>query len=521
MVIINLIKYYYDPHKVRVKYVFVGFYILLLATITSVAVAGNLDCTSNENDAERMVCSNQTLSALDAEISQIFKKTIRFTSREPRVFRMLQKQLDDCNADIACMIDVYEATIFRYSSPKIPTRTLMTVSNNECKTGQVFDNCKGTFTWTDGTEYSGNWKAGKRHGLGKQLSENGDIIIGYWENGFLNGKVKIKFSSGKYFLGSMKGGHYSGDATIYDKGMKYTGVFEYLDGSSIFRGIQYFVDGTQITINFKNLLEVVDDNIIKNKERIVASNLLECAPNIFHNCYGTYTWDTGEKYVGEWQNGMRVGNGVFTYKNGNKYTGSWQSNVPHGQGSLVATDGKVYVGQWIDGQYQPVQQTQNFASNKSETRSDNLCYKYNWKPSVFGNNTAAQNADIMARTMSAAQCIGYVVGYGKRLKSVTLEDEIFYRETIARLSQNFEGSCPKRELIGERDYKLEFEMGEAMFNANLAQNVTGSMNKSDLSARIFACQDVLEHYLQVLKKQKIFKTCKVASTCYVSIANQQ
>ena len=352
MDILNLVKYTWEPYKVRVKYVFVGFYILLLATVVSVAVAGNFDCNSNENDAERMVCSNQTLSALDTELSEVFKQTIRFSSRETEYVRMLRKQLDDCNANISCIIDVYEATIFRYSSPKIPTRSLMTGSNNECKIGEVFDNCKGTFTWTDGTEYSGNWRSGKRHGLGKQLSPNGDIIIGYWEKGFLNGKVKIKFSSGKYFLGSMKGGNYSGDATIYDKGMKYKGVFVDLDGSSIFRGIQYLFDGTKFTGNFKNLLEVLDDNIIKNNERIVASNLADCAPNVFHNCYGTYTWDTGEKYVGEWLNRMRVGEGTFTYRNGNKYTGSWKNNVPDGQGSLSEPDGKVYVGQWIDGRLQ-------------------------------------------------------------------------------------------------------------------------------------------------------------------------
>jgi uncharacterized protein len=87
-------------------------------------------------------------------------------------------------------------------------------------------------------------------------------------------------------------------------------------------------------------------------KRLVTSNLADCAPNVFHNCYGTYTWDTGEKYVGEWQNRMRVGEGTFTYRNGNKYTGSWKNNVPDGHGSLLVTDGKVYVGQWIDGQYQ-------------------------------------------------------------------------------------------------------------------------------------------------------------------------
>ena len=143
------------------------------------------------------------------------------------------------------------------------------------------------------------------------------------------------------------------------------------------------------------------------------------------------------------------------------------------------------------------------ATKAPSTSNDKLCYKYNWEPSLMGNNkykTDAEGADIMARVFSAAQCIGYVVGYGKRIKSVSPEDEVFYRETIARMAQNVDGSCPKRELFSKRDYKLEFEMGEATLDANLVQNVTGSMDESALNARIFACKDVLKHYLEVLKK---------------------
>ena len=42
----------------------------------------------------------------------------------------------------------------------------------------------------------------------------------------------------------------------------------------------------------------------------------------FHNCFGTYTWANGNKYVGEWQNNKRNGQGTYTWANGDKYYGN-------------------------------------------------------------------------------------------------------------------------------------------------------------------------------------------------------
>ena len=33
----------------------------------------------------------------------------------------------------------------------------------------------------------------------------------------------------------------------------------------------------------------------------------------FHNCFGTFIWHYGDKYVGDWKDGKRAGQGTYTY----------------------------------------------------------------------------------------------------------------------------------------------------------------------------------------------------------------
>ena len=43
---------------------------------------------------------------------------------------------------------------------------------------------KGTYTYTDGARYVGDWKAGKQHGEGTLYNPDGSVKIkGRWENG--------------------------------------------------------------------------------------------------------------------------------------------------------------------------------------------------------------------------------------------------------------------------------------------------------------------------------------------------
>ena len=67
---------------------------------------------------------------------------------------------------------------------------------------------------------------------------------------------------------------------------------------------------------------------------------------------GTYTfgkgkWE-GDKYVGEYMNGLMHGKGTYTYANGDKYVGEYKDNMMHGQGTYTYASGAKYVGEWMN-----------------------------------------------------------------------------------------------------------------------------------------------------------------------------
>jgi hypothetical protein len=48
---------------------------------------------------------------------------------------------------------------------------------------------------------------------------------------------------------------------------------------------------------------------------------------------GLYNWPNGDKYIGEYSDGLRTGNGVMNYyAKGEKYQGKWLDGLYHGQG---------------------------------------------------------------------------------------------------------------------------------------------------------------------------------------------
>ena len=62
---------------------------------------------------------------------------------------------------------------------------------------------------------------------------------------------------------------------------------------------------------------------------------------------GTFTYESGEKYVGAWQNGKAHGQGTLSDKNGNViYEGEWEEDKCHGQGILSYRNGNRYEGEF-------------------------------------------------------------------------------------------------------------------------------------------------------------------------------
>ncbi|NJN34145.1 MAG: peptidase C14 caspase catalytic subunit p20, partial [Saprospiraceae bacterium] len=68
------------------------------------------------------------------------------------------------------------------------------------------------------------------------------------------------------------------------------------------------------------------------------------------NGKGTLYFSTGNRYNGDWVKGLREGIGIYYFTNGNTYTGSFRKNKFSGQGTMTFTSGNKYVGLWENDQ---------------------------------------------------------------------------------------------------------------------------------------------------------------------------
>jgi len=67
------------------------------------------------------------------------------------------------------------------------------------------------------------------------------------------------------------------------------------------------------------------------------------------NGQGTCTWDSGGKYVGEWRDGKMHGQGTYTFADGGNFVGEYKDGKENGQGVFTWNSGDKYVGECKDG----------------------------------------------------------------------------------------------------------------------------------------------------------------------------
>ena len=61
------------------------------------------------------------------------------------------------------------------------------------------------------------------------------------------------------------------------------------------------------------------------------------------------SYANGNKYIGEWKDGQKSGEGVMIYENGDLYDGEWQHGKKNGQGTLTLKNGNIsHKGSWVD-----------------------------------------------------------------------------------------------------------------------------------------------------------------------------
>jgi hypothetical protein len=227
-------------------------------------------------------------------------------------------------------------------------------------------NGRGTLSFDSGTKYVGEFKDGKYSGQGTYTSSSGSKYVGEWKDNKYNGHGTLSFSNGVKYVGELKDGKYNGQGTLFAP-----------NGSIINQGIwadDKFVGSETVqqasVANQTSATAVVQPNI-------PTSNLPACHVRDtarWTNCFGTYTFPDGGKYVGEWvdnkvngqgtltfaisgatyvgefKDGQYSGQGTFTFANGDKYVGEWKDNRHNGQGTLFGSNGLVInQGIWADG----------------------------------------------------------------------------------------------------------------------------------------------------------------------------
>ena len=85
----------------------------------------------------------------------------------------------------------------------------------DCSRGNC-DNGSGTMIWADGSEYTGEWRNGTRHGRGEYRSAEGETYEGHWRNGLMHGLGTLTRADASRYEGQWMNGrrHGKGRSTL-------------------------------------------------------------------------------------------------------------------------------------------------------------------------------------------------------------------------------------------------------------------------------------------------------------------
>ena len=73
------------------------------------------------------------------------------------------------------------------------------------------------------------------------------------------------------------------------------------------------------------------------------------AVGYYHLCTGKESWPNGNRYVGDYKNNKKHGQGVYTAANGDSYSGEFKDGTYNGMGTYRFANGSIYSGEFKDG----------------------------------------------------------------------------------------------------------------------------------------------------------------------------
>jgi hypothetical protein len=201
----------------------------------------------------------------------------------------------------------------------------------------IWTNCFGTVTYPSGNKYVGEFKDSKQHGQGTAAFADGEKYVGEFKYSERTGQGTYTYTNGDKYVGEFKNGYKHGQ-----------GTFTFANGQ--------ITEGVFKDDNFLYTQKVTPNIIVKKYLPLGNSGVSYALPkcegnynsNTWSNCFGTFTYNNGGKYVGEWKDNHRSGQGVMTYPYGQEYIGEWKNDKKHGQGALIYSGGRLEEGVWKD-----------------------------------------------------------------------------------------------------------------------------------------------------------------------------
>ena len=243
----------------------------------------------------------------------------------------------------------------------------------------------GICFWKNGSRFFGEWKLDKPEGVGVFINSQSLKQQGLWKKGKLfeenvNLVTEKLFSVSSRIQGCLAGDCIGGKGVLMVNGDIYIGDFKNNLRHGI--GICYYFNGSEYKGAWQGDKQHGNGELTYSDGRIrsgfwseniyqgssvsditvktggpqpptpkVNEKLEGCLSGNCKNGRGTYLFAGGNKYIGDFENGLPNGTGKISYANGDVYEGEIEKGSLHGKGMMISANGNKVQGIWESGKF--------------------------------------------------------------------------------------------------------------------------------------------------------------------------
>lgn len=249
------------------------------------------------------------------------------------------------------------------------------LSSNTLQAQCLSGNCQngiGSFRFTNGDEYAGEWMGGKPHGNGTYKFNTKERYEGNFNQGKFEGQGTMYYPNNSYYQGSWIANKKHGNGIwvtadqkkvrgTWNLGQMVASTTEVItapsystqSGTSQSIVTNSSTDGGPTTPAYTspiirvNTLDPAQPNKARSKTDI--AGLRQCNKTFCTNGTGYFDYPDGSRWIGEFKEGYPSGKGTCFYSNGDRYEGQWSNNAPNGEGIMHFHTGRVHGAVWLAG----------------------------------------------------------------------------------------------------------------------------------------------------------------------------